>query len=97
MNFELRVLHFSLDEDEKAYVDKKLEKFQKNEDNLIDLIVTITKEGAFVKTEAKVNFKWGVSAYVGEEAANVRESVDKLYDALRTKITKEKEKSQEKH
>jgi putative sigma-54 modulation protein len=96
MNIEIKTVHFTLDDKDKDYVDKKIERFKKSEDHLVDLIVTITREATTVKAEAKVNFKWGLSAHIGEEATDVRPAIDKLSDALRVKITKEKEKAQEK-
>jgi putative sigma-54 modulation protein len=95
MNTEIKALHFTLNEDEKAYLNKKLERLHNAENMIVDLLVSIRKEKEF-EAEATVNFRWGVSVHVTEKSFEITSAIDKMADKLEAKITKEKEKVQEK-
>jgi putative sigma-54 modulation protein len=96
MNTEIKAIHFTMGEDGKAYLEKKLQKLQHLETHIIDLLITLKREKDVFDTEATVNFRWGVSAHVKEEASELNAVIDKLSDALVAKVHKEKEKYQEK-
>jgi putative sigma-54 modulation protein len=93
MNLEVKAVGFTLTDEEKEIVDKKIERFRKNEEHLTDLIFTFTKEGASIKAEAVINFKGGPRGHLDELDYDIRAAVDKLVDKVQVKITKEKEKS----
>ena len=95
MNLEIKALQFSLHDDGKEYLNKKLERIRNAENMIVDLIITIKKEKDFV-SESSVNFRWGISIHVKEKDFELTRSIDKMIDKLEAKITKEKEKVKEK-
>ena len=95
MNTEVKAVHFTLHDDAKEYLNKKIERIHNAENMIVDLIVTIKKEKDF-DAEATVNFRWGVSIHVKEKDFELTKAIDKMMDKLETKITKEKEKVKEK-
>ncbi|MDR0540477.1 MAG: HPF/RaiA family ribosome-associated protein [Spirochaetaceae bacterium] len=92
MNTEIKALHCALEEEQRDYIQKKIDRIRNAENMIVDFLVTVSKEAAEYSAEAKLNFKWGVQAHVKESAYDVLQAVDKMLDSLRTKITKEKEK-----
>jgi len=95
MNTEIKAVHFTLNEDVKEYLNKKIERIHNAENMIVDLIVTLTEEKDF-GAEATVNFRWGVSIHVKEHDFELAPAIDKMMDKLETKITKEKEKVKDK-
>jgi putative sigma-54 modulation protein len=95
MNLEIKAVHFSLHDDAKEYINKKLERIRNAENMIVDMIITIKKEKDF-NTDATVNFRWGVSIHVSESDFELTKAMDKMIDKLEAKITKEKEKVKEK-
>jgi putative sigma-54 modulation protein len=95
MNIEIKAVHFTLHDDARDYLNKKIERIHNAENMIVDLIVTLKKEKDF-DAEATVNFRWGVSIHVKEEDFDLTVAIDKMMDKLETKITKEKEKVKEK-
>ncbi|MDR2602628.1 MAG: HPF/RaiA family ribosome-associated protein [Spirochaetaceae bacterium] len=92
MNLEIKSLHFSLSDEQKDYIQKKIERIRNAENMIVDFLITVTKDANSFCAEATLNFKWGVQAHVQETAFEAVEAVDKMMDVLRNKITKEKEK-----
>jgi len=95
MNLEIKAVHFSLHDDAKEYLNKKIERIRNAESMIVDMIITIKKEKDF-NAEATVNFRWGVSIHVSEEDFDLTKAIDMMIDKLEGKITKEKEKVKEK-
>ncbi|MDR3020169.1 MAG: ribosome-associated translation inhibitor RaiA [Treponema sp.] len=95
MNTEIRAVRFTLHDDAKEYINKKLERIRNAENMIVDLIVAIKKEKDF-NAEATVNFRWGVTVHVTESDYDLTAAIDKMMDKLESKITKEKEKVKEK-
>jgi putative sigma-54 modulation protein len=95
MNTEIKAVHFTLNDDAKEYLQKKIERIHNAENMIVDLLITIKKEKDF-DVEATVNFRWGVSIHVKEADFDITKAIDKMIDKLDTKITKEKEKVKEK-
>jgi len=95
MNLEIKAIHFSLHDDAKEYLNKKIERIRNAENMIVDLIVSIKSDKGF-NAEAKVNFRWGVSIHVQETDFELTKAIDKMIDKLEAKITKEKEKVKEK-
>jgi len=95
MNTEIKAVHFTLHDDAKEYLHKKIERIHNAESMIVDLLITVTK-GKDFEAEATVNFRWGVSIHVKESAFDLSPAIDKMMDKLETKITKEKEKVKEK-
>jgi len=95
MNLDIKAVHFSLHDDAKEYLDKKIERIRNADNMIVDLLVTIKKEKDFT-AEATVNFRWGVSVHVQEADFDLTKAIDNMIDKLEAKITKEKEKVKEK-
>jgi putative sigma-54 modulation protein len=95
MNTEIKAIRFTLHDDAKEYINKKLERIRNAENMIVDLIVAIKKEKDF-DAEATVNFRWGVTIHVTESDYDLTAAIDKMMDKLEAKITKEKEKVKEK-
>ena len=95
MNLDIKAVHFTLHDDAKEYLNKKIERIRNAENMIVDMIITIKKEKDF-NAEANVNFRWGVSIHVSEEDFDLTKAIDKMMDKLEGKITKEKEKVKEK-
>jgi len=91
MNTEIKAVHFTMHDDAKEYLDKKIARIHNAENMIVDLLVTLTK-GKDFEAEATVNFRWGVSIHVKENDFELAPAVDKMMDKLEIKITKEKEK-----
>ncbi|MDR1319766.1 MAG: ribosome-associated translation inhibitor RaiA [Treponema sp.] len=95
MNTEVRAVHFTLRDDTREYLDKKISRIHNAENMIVDLLVTLTK-GKDFEAEATVNFRWGVSIHVKEHNFDLNPAIDKMMDKLEPKIIKEKEKVKEK-
>lgn len=95
MNFDIKAVHFTLREDTREYLDRKIARIHNAEKMIIDLKFTFTKDKDFA-VEATVNFRWGVSVHLSEHDFELNPALDKLIDKLEAKIIKEKEKVSEK-
>jgi putative sigma-54 modulation protein len=95
MNIDVKAVHFTLRDDSREYLDKKIARIHNAENMMVDLLITLTKDKDFA-AEATVNFRWGVSIHIKEHDFELNPAVDKLMDKLEQKITKEKEKVKEK-
>ena len=95
MNTEIKAVHFTLNDDAKEYLNKKIERIHNAENMIVDLLITLTKQKEF-EAIATVNFRWGVSVHVEEKDFELLIAMDKMMDKLNAKITKEKEKVKEK-
>ena len=95
MNIEMKAVHFTLKDESREYLEKKIARIHNAENMIVDLLFTLTKDKEFV-AEAKVNFRWGVSIHQKERDFDLHPAIDKLMDKLEVTITKEKEKAKEK-
>jgi len=95
MNLDIKAVHFSLHDDAKEYLSKKIERIRNAENMIVDMIITIKKEKDF-NADATINFRWGVSVHVSESDFELTKAMDKMIDKLEAKIIKEKEKVKEK-
>jgi len=76
MNIDVKAVHFSLREDTREFLDKKIARIPNAENMIVDLLVTLTKEKDFT-AEATVNFRWGVSVHVKESDFELNAAIDK--------------------
>ena len=95
MNTEIKAVHFTLDDETKEYIEKKITKLHNAEKMVVDLLFTLTKSKTF-SAEVTVNFRWGVSIHLQEKNFELGPAIDKLMDKLDSKIAKEKDKAKEK-
>jgi putative sigma-54 modulation protein len=95
MNVDIKAVHFTLRDDTKEYLDKKITRIHNAENMIVDFLITLTKDKDF-SVESTVNFRWGVSIHIKEHDFELTPAVDKMMDKLEQKITKEKEKVKEK-
>lgn len=95
MNIEVKAVHFTMGNETREYLDKKIARIRNAENMIVDLLFTLTKEKEFT-AEAKVNFRWGVSIHQKERDFELNPAIDKLMDKLNANIIKEKEKVKEK-
>ena len=95
MNTEIKAVHFTLKEETREYLDKKIARIHNAENMIVDLLFTLTKGKEF-SAEVTVNFRWGVSIHQKETDFDLNPAIDKLMDKLDAKIAKEKEKFKEK-
>ena len=95
MNTEIKAVHFSLRDETKEYLEKKIERIPNAENMIVDLLFTLTKDKNF-SVEVKVNFRWGLTIHLKEKDFELDPAIDKLMDKLDAKIAKEKEKVKEK-
>ena len=95
MNIEIKAVHFTLGNETREYLDKKIARIRNAESMIVDLLFTLTKEKEF-SAEALVNFRWGVSIHQKERDFELNPAIDKLMDKLNANIKKEKEKVKEK-
>ena len=95
MNIDVKAVKFTLLDETRDYVLKKISRIRNAENMIVDFLITITKDKNF-SAEAKINFRWGVTVHVKENDYDLNPAVDKLMDKLEQKIIKEKEKVKEK-
>ena len=95
MNIEMKAVHFTLNNETREYMEKKIARIKNAENMIVDLLFTFTKEKEFT-AEAKVNFRWGVSIHQSEHDFELNPAIDKLMDKLNANIKKEKEKIKDK-
>ena len=95
MNIDIKSVHFTLRDDSRDYLEKKIARIHNLENMIVDLLITLTKDKKF-SAEATVNFRWGVSVHIKEHDFELNPAMDKMVDKLEQKITKEKEKVKEK-
>jgi putative sigma-54 modulation protein len=92
MNIDFKAVHFTLRDETREYLNKKVARIHNAENMIVDLLITLNKDKKNFAAEAKVNFRWGVSIHVQEHDFELNPAIDKLMDKLDAKIVKEKEK-----
>jgi putative sigma-54 modulation protein len=96
MTTDTRAINFSMDDKDRDYLAKKLERLHYAQDLLVNLSFVITRENKTFKAACTASFRWGTSAHVEDEDFEVPAAIDKMFDRLEVKISKEKEKIQQK-
>ena len=95
MNINLKAEKFTLDEEQKVFLDKKLERIKYAEELITDLLFNIKFEKKFL-FDCTINFRWGANAHVSADDFDFTAGANKLIDVLDQKIKKEKDKIQAK-
>lgn len=94
MTTSVKAVGFTLDQKQSDMVDSKLKRIAYANDLIIDLLLNIKHEKAYV-ADANVNFRWGTSAHVSGEDFDFGAALNKMMDVLDNKIKKEKDKIQD--
>ena len=94
MNFEIKGVHYVVDDETKEYIEKKLQKVDYAKDMIVDLLLAIRHEKNRFKLETNINFRWGYASHIKVNSFDLREGLDKLLDKIESKINKEKDKIQ---
>ncbi len=95
MTKAISAVGFELEQKQSEMIEKKLERVKYAEDLIVDLIVRVKHDKAYV-FDTTVNFRWGAQAHVTGEDFDFAAALNKMMDVLDTKIKKEKDKIQEK-
>ncbi len=94
MNLDIKAVHFDVKDETREFIDKKVERVEFARDMIVDLLFTLTKERKGYITEAKLNFRWGLSTHLKVRAFDLHEALEKLIDKIDLKVKKEKGKIQ---
>ncbi|MBO8450218.1 MAG: HPF/RaiA family ribosome-associated protein [Spirochaetes bacterium] len=95
MNISVNAVKFTMDDGQRDFVDKKLQRIKYAEDLITDILVSIKLDKKFLG-ESTVNFRWGGTAHVSAEDYDFSACINKMMDVLDQKVKKEKDKIQEK-
>ena len=95
MTPSITAVGFSLEQKQSDMVESKLKRIAYADDLIVDLIMKIKQDKAYV-FDTTVNFKWGTQAHVTGEDFDFGAALNKMMDVLDNKIKKEKDKVQEK-
>jgi putative sigma-54 modulation protein len=95
MNTSIQAVNFTLRDESKQYLEKKLGRIHNAESMLVDMSIRLSRDKDFA-AEATVNFRWGVQAHVKETDFVLNAAIDKMMDTLEAKVNKEKEKVKDK-
>lgn len=95
MNISVNAVKFAMDDGQRDFIDKKLQRIKYAEDLITDVMLSVKLDKKFL-CEATVNFRWGGAAHVSAEDYDFSACVNKMMDILDQKVKKEKDKIQEK-
>ena len=95
MNVSVNAVKFAMDDEQREFLDKKLQRIKYAEDLITDAMISVKLDKKFL-CEATLNFRWGGSAHVSAEDYDFSACVNKMMDVLDQKVKKEKDKAQEK-
>ncbi|PIE98280.1 MAG: ribosome biogenesis GTPase RsgA [Treponema sp.] len=93
MNLDIQTVKFSMDDEQKEYIEKKFSRIKYADEYITDVLCTVKEDKKFFY-ECTVNFKWGNIAHISTENYDFQAGVNKMMDMLDLKIKKEKEKNQ---
>ena len=94
MNINVNAIKFTMDDEQREFIDKKLQRIKYAEDLITDITVSVKLDKKFL-SESTVNFRWGGNAHVSDEDYDFQACVNKMMDVLDQKVKKEKDKIQE--
>lgn len=97
MRIEIKGVHYDITDVTRSFLQEKIGKIDYASDQIVDLLITLTKSKKDWTAEVNVNFRFGVSAHITETDFNLHEAIEKMIDRLEAKIRKEKDKVQDHH
>ena len=95
MNISVNAVKFTMEDEQRDFIDKKLQRIKYAEDLITDVMLSVKLDRKYL-AEATVNFRWGGTAHVSAEDYDFSACVNKMMDVLDQKVKKEKDKIQEK-
>jgi ribosomal subunit interface protein len=95
MNTEIRGVHYEITENDRELIEKKMHRIQFAEDNIVSLHFTIIKEKNEYKIEVTIHFRWGNQVFIHLNDFDLHEGIDKLFNKMELRISKEKERKKE--
>ncbi len=95
MELDIKAIKFAFDEDQKAFIEKKMERVRYAQELITSIVCSVKLDKKFVY-ECDVHFKFGETSHVSTENYDFEAGVNKLMDMLDQKIKKEKDKIQQK-
>ncbi|WPM05874.1 HPF/RaiA family ribosome-associated protein [Borreliella sinica] len=97
MEPEIQSVNYNLNESEKNFILKKLEKFDTYiKKHIENLKITIKKEHEVFEFDAHVHFNWGKIIHIKESGKILFNLIDSTIEKLYKTATKEKEKKNSK-
>lgn len=93
MNITFRGIGYTPNEEDRAFLDKKLQKISFAEDYLQDLDIAVKKEakGIGFHIDASLHFVWHKDKIVSVDSYELYEAIEKLCDKIQSVAKKEKE------
>ncbi|SCW29111.1 putative sigma-54 modulation protein [Borreliella japonica] len=97
MEPKIQSVNYNLDESEKNFIFKKLEKFDNHiKKHVENLKITIKKERELFELDAHLHFNWGKIIHIREDGKILLNLIDSAMEKLYKSATKEKEKKNNK-
>ncbi len=95
MNINFRGIGFSVTDEDREFLEKKLKKLSFAEDYLQDLEITAKKEskGIGFHLDAILHFSWKKEKAVSQDSYELYEGIELLADKIQSAAKKEKEKT----
>lgn len=95
MNINFRGIGFSVTDEDREFLEKKLKKLAFAEEYLQDLEVTAKKEtkGIGFSIDAILHFTWKKEKAVSQDCYELYEGIEKIADKIQSVAKKEKEKT----
>ena len=93
MNITFRGIGYTPNDEDRAFLDKKLQKIAFAEDYLHDRDIAVKKEakGIGFQLDAGLHFVWRKEKVVSEDCYELYEGIEKLADKIQSAAKKEKE------
>ena len=95
MNINIQAVKFTMDEDQKKYLDQKFKRIEYADNLITDIQCFIKLDKKFIY-DTTINVRWGGTAHVSTENYEFEAGVNKMMDIADQKVKKEKDKVQEK-
>lgn len=97
MEPKIQAVNYNLNESEKIFILKKLEKFDTHiKKHVENLKITIKKEHELFEFDAHIHFNWGKRIHIRENGKILLTLIDSAIGTLYKTATKEKEKKNNK-
>ena len=90
MQLQVKAVHFELGVQPRQHLDRGVQRLAFARDYLVDLGVTLTRERNLFHAEASLHFRWGAITHLKASSYELIEAVDRLFDKVHAKVTKEK-------